>query len=74
MLSMVSFRETSSRSRIGRMAHSLVDTGITCGIVISGRAKVVGRFKTFKISISHWNSDMYAHSWNTDANVVMSVT
>lgn len=42
----VSFRETSSRSRIGRMAHSLIDTGITGGIIIFGKAKAVGRFKT----------------------------
>lgn len=46
---MVLFRETASCSRIRRMAHSLTDAGITGGgIVISGGAKAIRHFETFR--------------------------
>ena len=69
---MVSFRKTSSRSRIRRMPHSLTDTIITGGIVIMGEFNAVRRFKTLKF---HLLLDLCPpHLRAIDANVVISVS
>ena len=69
MLSMASLRETSTRWRIGRMPHSLIDTGITGGFVIVGEFEAIRCFKTLKC---HLPLDSCPDFWAIDANVVIN--